>query len=57
MTEQDDLSTEQLFAIEAMKLQIANANAEQLRELLVQVYRLSLRKDTIFKRLLGNIYG
>ena len=51
------LTTEQQFEIAKMRLTIESASAEQLREVLIEMYRVMLAKDNVVKELLANQWG
>lgn len=51
------LTTEQQFEIAKMRITIESVPAEQLREILVEMYRIMLAKDNVVKELLANQWG
>ena len=51
------LTTEQQFEIARLRLTIESASAEQLREVLIEMYRVMLAKDNVVKELLANQWG
>lgn len=51
------LTTEQQFEIAKLKLTVESASAEQLREVLIDMYQIMLAKDNIVKELLANQWG
>ena len=51
------LTTEQQFEIAKLRLTIESASAEQLREVLIEMYRVMLAKDNVVKELLANQWG
>ena len=51
------LTTEQQFEIAKLRLTVESASAEQLREVLIEMYQIMLAKDNIVKELLANQWG
>ena len=51
------LTTEQQFEIATLRLTVESASAEQLREVLIEMYQIMLAKDNVVKELLASQWG
>ena len=54
---ENKLSVEQLFEVAKMNQSLQSANAEELRELFIEFYKLMLLKDNAMKKLLLEQWG